>query len=113
MTEIQATLLSGFIGTIIGAIIGGISTYVGAVRISDRERQYKIFNDTADALRYSLIKTQQRLEIIKRNRTATKSSEDIAADIIKEDFLIHDELARRFQLCITGKDFSFTKLAIL
>ena len=93
MTEIQATLLSVFIGSIIGAI----STYIGAIRISDRERQRKIFNDTAEALRNALIKTQQRLESTKEN-----------CNIIKEDFLIHDEMARRFQLCITDKESNFT-----
>lgn len=99
MTETQTTLLSGFIGTIIGAIIGGISAYVGAVRISDRERRYKIFNDTAEALRNSLIKTQQRL-----------ISLNGAWSVIKEDFIIHDELRRRFELCLSSiPDVSFTE----
>lgn len=95
MTETQTTLFVGFIGTIIGAIIGGVSAYISAIKIADRERKIKLFNDIAEALRNSLIKTQQRLE-----------SMNGAWSVIKEDFIIHDELRRRFELCIPDIGFA-------
>ncbi|OQZ02747.1 MAG: hypothetical protein B6D34_10305 [Candidatus Brocadia sp. UTAMX1] len=89
MNEIQATIFSGIVGAILGGVIGVVGTYFGAVKISDRERKIKLFNDTAETLRIALIKTIQRLDIQKG-----------AFTIIKEDFLIHDELRRRFELCL-------------
>ena len=38
MNEIQATLLTGFCGAILGGAIGVIGTYVGATRIAARDR---------------------------------------------------------------------------
>jgi hypothetical protein len=89
MTEIQATILGAIIGAILGGGIGVVGTYFGAVNISNRERKVKLFNDTAEALRIALIKTIQRLDFHKG-----------AFTIIKEDFIIHDELRRRFELCL-------------
>lgn len=88
-------IIIGFGGIIIGAIIGGVSAYISAIKISDRERKIKLFNDTAEALRNSLIKTQQRLEAMNG-----------AWSVVREDFIIHDELIRRFELCIP--DIGFT-----
>lgn len=89
MTEVQATILVAIISAFLGGGIGVVGTYIGAVKISNRERKVKLFNDTAEALRIALIKTIQRLDIHKGTFT-----------IIKEDFLIHDELRRRFELCL-------------
>jgi len=89
MTEVQATILGAIIGAILGGGIGFAGTYFGAVKISNRERKVKLFNDTAKELRIELIKTIQRLDIHKGAFTT-----------IKEDFFIHDELRRRFELCL-------------
>jgi len=105
MTNVEATLL----GAVIGGTIAFLGTYFGAIKISDRERHIKIFNDTAEALRNALIKTQQRLANAKVDRSKPNDIKEIAIDIIKENFTHHDELARRFQLCITDKDTGFTK----
>ena len=89
MTEVQATIFGAIIGAILGGGIGVAGTYFGAIKISNLERKVKLFNDAAEALRIALIKTIQRLDIHKG-----------AFTIIKEDFLIHDELRRRFELCL-------------
>lgn len=94
MTEVQAIIL----GAVLGGVIGTAGTYLGAIKISNRERQIKSFNDAADALRNALIKTQQRLGIMKGDW-----------NVIKEDFLIHDELKRRFMLNLADKDSGFTE----
>lgn len=95
--------------TIIGGITGSLLTYLGAIKISDRERKIKNFNDNAQVLRNALIKTQQRLTTIKRDWSTNRDINDIIKDIVKDDFLIHDEMARRFSLCITDKNSGFTE----
>lgn len=106
MTETEAIILGAYIG-FAGAVVGGLLGILGTLKITDRERHIKDFNSTACLLRNSLIKTQQRLATAKIDWSKPESIEDIAIGIIKEDFLIHDELARRFWLLI-DKDSGFT-----
>lgn len=97
MTNVEATIC----GAILGAVIAGAGTYFGAIRIANRERKAKLFNDTAETLRIALIKTIQRLDIGMQN----------SHSIIREDFLLHDELRRRFELCLGCKTVNTFKEA--
>jgi hypothetical protein len=91
MTESTAII----VGALLGGVIGVAGTYFGAIKLSNRERRIKSFNDAADNLRYALIKTQQRLEIKNGDR-----------GVVREDFIIHAELKRRFELCLPDSGFT-------
>ena len=82
-----AIIASGIsvIGTLIGVYIG----YLLSGRTAKKTIKLQESNKVASDLRIALIKTIQRLDI----ETSDSHS------IISEDFLLHDELRRRFELC--------------
>ena len=76
MTDTQATLTAGIAGAIIGGVIGIIGTYIGAVRIANRQHLVEAGRRLRDAF-------QEELAIL-------QASEDIeVCDLLKSAFKKH------------------------
>lgn len=92
------TIIASII-SVIGALIGVFIGYLLSSRTAKKTIKLQESNKLAIDLRIALIKTIQRLDIGKND----------SHSIIREDFLVHDELRRRFELCLRCKAIGIFK----
>ena len=97
MTDIQATLIAGIGGAIIGGAIGIIGTYLGTVKITKRQE----FNKAADIFRADFI---DEIFMLRKNII---SGDTFISNIITDSIYIRHEKSKIiFESFLTNKELS-------